>query len=235
MKNKIILMAIVFLSSIAVKAQMATFFDPAVAYSRVLLEKGGKGTYIRVGNFKVTGSPYIYSETLKGDVYHSGKIAKDVVYKINNYAKELQIATDVPGQVFLVSIDDLDSLLLPAAKNEFLTADLKFVSSKTIDKSKKLFLQELQKGARFTLYKSYNTEINIPSDNYAQTDLREFNLVVEYYYTDVQDPGVLKSVKPNKKWLAKSFKDNNAVEILENVSLTGNMDLALGKFFNFLK
>ena len=66
----------------------------------------------------------------------------------------------------------------------------------------------------------------IPSDNYAQTDLREFNLVVEYYYTDTQAPGVLKSVKPNKRTLAKTFKENNAAEILDNISLTGDLDIA---------
>ena len=122
MKNKIIFTCAIFFSSMLVNAQMAAFFDPAVAYSRVMLEKAGRGSFQRIGSFKVSGSPYIYSETLKGDVYHNGKIAKDVVYKINNYTKELQIATDVPGQVFLVSIDDLDSLIIPAAKNEFLTA-----------------------------------------------------------------------------------------------------------------
>lgn len=212
-----------------------SFVDPALAYNKVNGEKMDGVGYVNVGSFKVKGSPYIYGETLKGDVYHSGKIASGVVFKINNYSKELQVTTDVPGKYFMVSIDDLDSLVLPAVKNEFLAADIKFISSKAKDAKLKCFLEPLQKGERYTLYKSYSTELAIPSDNYVQSDLRIFDLQVQYYYADNQNPGSLKSVKANKKGLGKTFKGTNASEILENIDMSGNQDLALTKFFTFLK
>jgi hypothetical protein len=234
-KNIYALFIVYLLSFGLANAQFNSFLDPAVAYNKILLDKGYRGTYQNIGAFKVTGSPYIYGETMKGDVYHNGKVAKDVVYKINNYSKSLQIATDVPGQYFMVSIDDLDSLVLPAAKNEFLNANLTFISSKTLDSKKNCFLEQLQRGNRYTLFKSYTTELAIPADNYIQSDLREFKLEVEYFYADNQMPGTLSSLKTNKKALIKTFKESNAAEILDNMSLTGNMDLALAKFFNFLK
>lgn len=233
--NFFVLVSIFIGACSSVNAQFYSFIDPALAYNKIIGEKGSKGTYQNIGAFKVIGSPYIYSETLVGDVYHNGKVAKDVVYKINNYSKQLQIATDVPGQYFMVSISDLDSLVLPANKNEFLKADLTFLSSKSIDNKKNLFLEQLQKGSRFTLYKTYSTELVIPSDNYIQSDLREFKLEVEYYYTDDKMPGTLNPIKANKKALIKNFRETNAAEVLDNISLNGDTDIALTKFFTYIK
>ena len=236
MKKQIMLFltGILFITANAL-GQFNSYFDPALAYNKVLLERGNRGTYQNVGAFRVVGSPYIYGEAVKGDVYHNGNIAKAVEFRINNHTKELQLATEVAGQYFLVSIDDLDSLTLYAAKNEYIYSDLTFISSKFVDAKKKCFLQQLQKGSRFTLYKSYSTELAIPDDNYVQSELREFKLDVVYYYHDNQIPGELLALKANKKSLGKTFKDTNAAEILDNVSIEGNLDVALTKFFSFLK
>jgi hypothetical protein len=229
------LFAFLVLYSFIANAQFNSYFDPALAYNKVLLEKGNRGTYLNVGAFRVVGSPYIYGEAVKGDVYHNGTIAKNIEFRINNHTKELQLATQEAGKYFLVSIDDLDSLTLFASQNEYINSDLTFISSKFVGGKQKCFLQQLQKGPRFTLYKSYDTELAIPSDNYIQSELREFKLDVVYYYTDTQMPGELISIKANKKSLNKAFKDTNAAEVLDNVNLTGNLDLALTKFFSFLK
>lgn len=42
-------------------SQAASYTDPAQAYLRLMLEKGGTEV-VRIGSFKVTGTPYLFGE-----------------------------------------------------------------------------------------------------------------------------------------------------------------------------
>ena len=90
------------------------------------------------------------------------------------------------------------------------------------------------KANRYSLYKRYKSELGYVSTNYTQTELRQFDLTYEYYYTDSQKQGVNK-LKTNANSIIKEFKrikDITPVFTYDDFSV--NQEEALKKTFRFL-
>ena len=192
MKFAILSAVIFFYSFNDVKAQAASYSDPAQAYLRVLLEKGGESNQQQVGTFKVVGTSFLYGGNLIGDVYFKNGSAKNVLITYDTYKQSLGVNAGDDGKALMKQLEELDSFVLKAGpKTEFKT-DLKFISILPLDSSKKLFLQRVVTGPRFNLYKAYTSDLGYVSTNYIQSELRQFDLNYTYYYTDNTKPGLKK-------------------------------------------
>ncbi len=216
-----------------VHAQMNVYVDPALAYNKIMGNLDNAMSYRQIGNFKVKGTPYLYAETVTGDVYYGKQVAKNVAFKIDNYAKTLELPTETPGKYFVVSSLDLDSFIIRAKDNQFINQDIKFVSSKIVGSSEKQFLQAIYQTPNRTLYKAFTTDMEIVSDNYVQSDLREFKTQVVYHFTDANMPG-LNSIKPAKGSFKKVFKSERITNLVSDISFMQNSDIGMIKAFTVI-
>ena len=93
---------------------------------------------------------------------------------------------------------------------------------------------ELFTGKRYSLYKRYKSDLGYVSTNYVQSELRQFDLLFDYFYTDTEGKGV-KKLKPNVSSIIKEFKSVKDISsVLTNDAFAVNPDDALKKAFDFL-
>ena len=64
MKSKLVLSFSFIVINILVYGQQMAYVDPAQAYNRLLIEKSGD-SYMRIKNYKVIGSPYLFGQKIK--------------------------------------------------------------------------------------------------------------------------------------------------------------------------
>ena len=216
-------------------AQASSYSDPAQAYLRILIEKEGEGSYQKIGNFRVRGSSLLYGGNQNGDAYFKNGSAKNVNLSYDTYKQTLSVGTpDAKGNTMLMQLNSLDSFVLKADDDTEFKTDLHFVNTGLFDSSKKVFLQIVATGSRFTLYKAYKSDLGIVSTNYIQSELRQFDLNYEYYYSDKQEPG-LKRLKTSPNAVKKEFK--NIKDVSEYVDVNGfnaNPEKSLVRLFKAL-
>jgi hypothetical protein len=100
--------------------------------------------------------------------------------------------------------------------------------------NEKTYFQEVYAGNRFSIYKRYKGELEYVSSNYIQSELRQFELTREYYYTDAESK-TIKKIKPNLTSLVKEFKDvKDLSSVVTNDDITINPDNAFAAAFKFL-
>ncbi len=194
-------MAFVFSDAIA---QQSSYFDPAQAYNRLLIEKNN-GTYTRVGNFKVIGTSYLYGEKNKGDIYGTNETGNDILLSYDTYTQNVYFfPASTPGVSLTKEPSSLDSFKIKKNPAVSLEEDITFVYGTIIGATDKSYYQVIAKGKKANLYKRYKAELGVVSTNYIQSELRQFNILVEYYYTDSTGKGT-KKLKIAAKNLAKEF------------------------------
>jgi hypothetical protein len=214
-------------------SQQLAYTDAGMAWNKLMLDKQG-GTYQQIGNFKVQGSAYLFGEQLKGDVYGHNMKGNDVAFKVDNYRQNLEITTATSGQFMIKPVAEIDSFVLKADANTFFTQDLHFVSSRTIDSNQKpAFLQVVYRAPGYSLYKAYTTSLGVVSTNYIQSDLRQFDLNADYYYTSPNSPG-LKKLKATKAGVRKEFNNVHAREVLDESNFATNPEKVMIEVFQKL-
>jgi hypothetical protein len=185
-------------------AQQASYFDPAQAYNRLLIEKNN-GTYVRVSNYKVIGTSYLFGEKNKGDIYGANVTGYDIVLSYDTYTQNVYfILPSSPNVSLTKEPSSLDSFKLIKNREASLDQDVTFVYGTIIGAKDKNYYQVIARGKKASLYKRYTSELGIVSTNYIQSELRQFNILVDYFYTDSTGKGV-KKLKINTKNLAKEF------------------------------
>lgn len=222
-----------FLGFLSVNAQQASYTDPAAAYLRLLLEKGQEGTVQQIGAYKVRGTSYLFGEKLIGNAYKGGERALNVSLSYNTYSQQLEVYQNNQVSPLVFTPAEADSFRLLASEQTAFKEDLLFIRSGLIDSlGKRKFFQEVAKGSRFSLYKAYKCELALPKDNYIQGDLRDFELLYEYYYVDATKPG-LRKLKTTAGNLKKEFKDIADVSIFVNSDeFVTNTEKVLVKIFD---
>ena len=105
-------LALALIAGIAATAQQASYVDPAQAYNRILVEKGAN-SYRQVGNYKVIGSPFLFGEKNKGNIYSKPETAKNIELSYNIYNQEVAFySTANPDNELVKTPGSLDSFLL---------------------------------------------------------------------------------------------------------------------------
>ena len=188
-------------------AQAMSYTDPAAAYQRVLLEKGDGGTYQQIGNFKVTGSPYLYGEKLKGAVYAGKESGSNISLSYNTYKQELDIYQNESSFAIIKPATEIDSfIIIKPSDSKYMRENLQFYSSRLLDPSMKAcFFQLVASGNKLKLLKAYVSNLDYVSTNYIQSELRQFSLDYQYYFYDANTQKLIK-LKLNKKKIVDAFK-----------------------------
>lgn len=194
-------------------------------------------SYQRIGNFKVIGNPNLFGGMQLGDVFFKNGTVKNIMVSYDTYRQQLTIHSGAEEQALIDQLEQLDSFTLKANDTTFYNTDQKFMSASQFDSTKFVYVQRIVIGPRFTLYKAYQSSLSIVTTNYAQADLRQFDLNYEYYYTDVKNPG-FNSLKANSKGVKKEF---NEVENISNIveaagfRFNGHPEPSLVKVFNEMR
>jgi len=211
------------------QAQQAAYFDAAQSYNRLLIEKNN-GSYTRVGGYKVIGSPYLFGERKLGDVYSSTDSGTDIRISYNTYNQNIEFIS--PGNVSLVrSPGTLDSFVIRKDTAQYLLTDLKFIYGPLLGSKEKNYFQIITAGEKLTLYKKYTAELGNVSTNYIQSELRQFNILVDYYYRDSSNNGI-KRLKTSSGSLIKEFaKVKDLSKTIDVDALVTNKEMELIKLF----
>lgn len=217
-------------------AQAASYSDPAAAYLKVMLEKGGEGTYQQIGSFKVIGTSYLFGDKLIGNVYAGKEKSENVSLGYNMYKQELDLYTNPAANAKISRpAASIDSFVVFKSQSEFLTEDLLFYSSSLLQSDlKACFLQVVCKGKRYTLFKAYSAVFDYVSTNYIQSDLRQFSIEYNYYYLDMATRQ-LKKLKLSRKKMMDEFKSVKDIgPYYNNETFDLNPEQSLKTIFNVL-
>lgn len=186
--------------------------DPALNHNRLLQNQAGEGVYILVGPYKVKGSPFLYGEKLQGDMFTPEAKAWNIYLSYNAYNQELNFySTANPGQPLTREPGTVDSFVLHRDSAAGILQDIRFVSAASIGQKEKTYYQVLYNGTGHRLYKRYKADLGYVQDNITQSELRQFDIVYDYYYFNAET-GQFKKLKSGLSALQKEFKGVPGIE-----------------------
>lgn len=221
--------ALLVLVSSSMHAQQSAYSDPAQAYNKLMIEKNGI-SYTRVGAFKVAGSPFLFGEKRPGDVFSTTDSGRNIPLSYNVYSQEI-VFSNGRTETLVREPGTVDSFVIRKTADAGMAKDLLFIYGKLLNVKDKAYLQVVEKGKRFTLYKKYSAGLAIVSANYSQPDLRQFEITVDYFYSDNNQPG-LKKLKTTADQLVKEFsKIKDLSTILDRDQLTMDKERQLINLF----
>lgn len=234
MKYTMLIISFLFCITNTVLSQAVSYSDPAQAYNRMLIEKNA-GTYEQISNYKVTGSSYLFGEKQMGSVYAKDGSASKVYLGYDTYRQQLRLYDDSnPKQLIVKDAVSTDSFAIEAIPALGVNSRLMFINGRYALSDEKSFLQVVQRGGRFSLYKKYTCNLGYVSTNYIQSDLREFNLNYDYYYTDTATREARK-LKLNLNGLKKEFKSVKDISsFVTQDDITNNPEVSLILIFGEL-
>jgi hypothetical protein len=211
------------------------YMDNALNYSRLIREKTEDGVYKMIGPFKVVGTSYLFGEKNKGDLFSPEAQAFNIFLSYNTYNQDVDFySTSNPDQPLVKEAGTVDSFLIQANGNVGISRPMKFIYGKHLGSNDKVYFLELYRGKRFSVYKAYRSELNYVSTNYVQSELRQFDLVYDYYYTDSEKPGITK-LKTNASSIIKEFKKIKDISpVFTYNEFTIDQEGALRKAFTYL-
>ena len=231
MKRIIPATIIMLLAVTQLQAQMVAYSDPAQAYNKLLIDKNDGSSYSRIGTFKVIGSSYLFGEKQTGSVYTKDGTALHIPVSYNTYTQQLEAYTAGQDKPILKDIDAVDSFRLEPTKISDYTKEMFFVNALHAGATEKAFFQVVYEGSKYNLYKKYKSVLGYVSTNYIQSELREFDLEYEYYYSDKTTKQV-KKLKASASSVRKEFKGvKDLTGVADETSFGANPENALLKVF----
>lgn len=216
-----------------VASQQNSYFDPAQAYNKLLIEKND-GTYTVVKNFKVIGSCYLFGQNNTGNIYGASESANELSLSYNTYNQEVEFSPKGSKTVLVKEPSTLDSFKINKNLAVLLEEDLLFIYGPLLGSKEKIYFQSLLKGKKVSLYKSYKAKLDLVTTNILQSELKQFDIDVEYFFTDSTGKNI-KKLKVNSKALSKEFayiKDISS--IIDTDALTAEKDKELIRIFGEL-
>lgn len=209
-----------------------TSVDAALNYNKLLIEKS-ENNFIRIGPYRVKGTPYLFGDNQAGVIYSKKQTLNNVLFSYNVHLNRIELTIQGSSQFVVLENADIDSFTLTAASSQGKHAtDMYFINAKNINPKEKEYLQVLFKGNNFSLYKKYTCVLAIVSTNYVEADLRQFNYGSTYYY-QVKNEDKLIKIKPGQSPLMRDF--NYAPKCytpVANLDFTYNKEAFLINFFN---
>lgn len=209
--------------------------DPALNHNKLLQQQTNEGMYKTVGVYKVVGSSYLFGEHNKGDMFSTEAKAYNIFISYNTYNQEVEFYSASNPDIPLVKEPgDIDSFVIQSNIELGIITPLKFMYGSLIGSNEKAYYQELYTGKKYSVYKRYKSELGIVSTNYVQSELRQFDLNYDYYYTDNEMKSI-KKLKANASNVIKEFKSNKDLSsVATNEAFSANPDAALKKSFDYL-
>ena len=204
-------LSLLFVTTVVLGQTPGAVGDNALNYNRLIKEKTGDGVYKLIGTYKVVGTSYLFGEKNQGNLFSKEANAFNVFLSYNTYNQEVEF----------YSSSNPDK-------------PLKFVYGTHLWSSEKAFFKEIYAGKRFSLYKRYKSDLGYVSSNYVQSELRQFDLLFDFFYTD-SETKTIKKLKPNSSSITKEFKTIKDVSgVINTDELNANPEEALQKIFDYL-
>jgi hypothetical protein len=203
--------------------------DPALNHNK-LLQNSSEGMYKLIGPYKVVGTSFLFGERNKGDMFSTEAKAYNVFISYNTYNQEVEFySSSNPNKSLVREPGTLDSFTLHENIQVGINRPLKFIYGTLLGIKEKLYYQEIYAGSSYSLYKRYKSDLGYNSNNLAQSELRQFDLQTEYYYSSAGTKG-LKKIKPNAVSFTKEFKDVKDLSAVVNAdAFTANPEEAMRK------
>lgn len=221
------------------EAQSGTtgYMDNALRYNRLLMEKTGEGVFKLVGPYKVVGTSYLFGEKAKGNIFTPDTKAYNIYLSYNTYNQEIDFySTANPNNALTKEPGTVDSFSINADEGMGITDPIRFVYGSLLGSGEKAYFKIIHEGTRFSVYKRYKSDLGYVSSNYVQSELRQFDLLYEYYYTDSEkkDKGARK-LKTNAASICKEFKGvKDIAAVLTGEAFSADQEEALRKAFILL-
>lgn len=211
------------------------YMDNALNYSRLIIQKTAEGFYKQVGMFKVVGTPYLFGEKNKGDLFSSEAKAYNIFLSYNTYNQEVEFySSGNPDKPLIKEPGSVDSFLIQENVSLGIDHPLKFVYGAHLGSSEKFYFLEIYAGPQYSVYKKYKSDLGYVTTNYVQSELRQFDLLYDYYYTD-SGKGGPKKLKSNSSSIIKEFKNIKDISpVFTNEAFTMNQEEALRVAFEYL-
>lgn len=232
MKKAIIAIGIFLVIQNQVKSQAVAYSDPAKAFNKMMLDKNSEGgTLDRVGTYKVRGTSYYFGGGLPATVYtKKDGVLKDMVIDYNTFNQLLQIYFNTNKPAGTKKVTEVDSFQVKVSTTDY-KADVIFISTAILDSTENFFLQRIVGGSKYSLYKRYKSDLGYVSDNILESDLRQYDLNIDYYYTVAGTKGI-KKIKMTNNGIVKEFKKIKDISaIVDNGSLVFDQEDVLVKVF----
>ena len=190
------------------------YVDPAISHNRLIREQTGEGVYKLIATYKVVGSSYLFGAKHQGDLYSTDAKAFNIQLSYDTYNQNVEFySTANPEKPLVKEPGTVDSFVLHADEATGLTVPEKFIYGAHLGTSEKAYFQEIFRGPRFSIFKRYKSDLGYVSDNYIQSELRQFDLLYDFYYVD-EEKKTVKKIKANASSVVKEFrgvKDLSAV------------------------
>lgn len=193
--------------------------DPVGDFNKHIAENW-KSEYIRIGQFRVKGSPYLLGESFDGTItYKGGKVVSDkkVLYDLYNQKAGIEVnkevfEADAPIESFFITLPEKFGGKKLSFKNSYLygSSDVKG------------YLNVLEDGEKLSFFKVYKTRLIPDASNYIIKDLKVFEQYFDYYIYN-KSTKTLSAVKLRKKDIAKELNDE---EFLKSYIKNNNADLS---------
>ncbi len=211
------------------------YVDNALSYNRLIREKTGEGVYKLIGQYRVIGTSYLFGERNKGNLFSTEAKAYNISLSYNTYNQEVEFySTANPDKPLVKEPGSVDSFVINENPELDITKPLKFVYGSHIGSDDKYYYLEIYKGKTYSLYKRYKSELGYVSTNYVQSELRQFDLLYDYYYTNTETKEV-KKIKANASSVIKEFKKvKDLSNIVNGDDFSSNPESALKKAFESL-
>lgn len=236
-----VLTLLFFLSALSTWAQSgiitptAGWVDPVLNHNRLLREQTGEGAFKLIGPYRVIGTSYLFGERNKGNIYSTDATAINIQVGYNTYNQEVEfVSPSNPGKPLIKSPGEVDSFLFLANKSLGSESDMKFIYGKHLGSSEKAYFLELATGPKAGIYKRYKADVGYVSSNYVQSELRQFDLLYDYFIYNPTSK-TLKKVKNNFSSLLKELKAIQDVSAVFTASaFAENPDKALAAAIQFI-
>ena len=186
----------------------------------------------RIGAYKVKGNSYLLKGKNVVDLYTTLGYGTNMPLVFDTYTQQASILLENQKDMVSLSHEELDSFIIKVDNDGKFTEPAFFINAGKIDASKKLYLQRLTNGSKYNLYKSFIAEMRPAAMDIAQTNVKEFEIVSEYYYLDMTSKESFIKIKPNTKNLKEFFKDQKAALDILNAKTSDKLELKLVAFFN---
>lgn len=212
-----------------------TYMDNALNYSRLIIQKTEAGFYKQVGIFKVVGTSYLFGEKNKGNLFSPEAKAYNIFLSYNTYNQEVEFySSGNPDKPLIKEPGTVDSFIIQENVALGINHPLKFVYGTHIGSSEKSYYLEIYAGSKYSVYKRYKSDLGYVSTNYVQSELRQFDLLYDYYYADASKDG-LKKLKANSASIIKELKSIKDIStVFTNEAFTMDQEEALRVAFEYL-
>ncbi len=181
--------------------------DPVGAFNRHIME-AWKGEYVRIGPYRVKGTPYLLGESFPGNITYKGgktvanaKILYDIYHqKVGIDTSKQMFEADEPVETFYINLPE-----------KFGRQKLLFKNCYVFGKPEmNCFFNVLSDGSKVTFLKAFKTQLfQDPTNNMAK-DLRVFNQYFEYYIYS-KSTGDINKIKLRKKDILKELGNEKVI------------------------